>query len=289
MHNSLTLSLLRDKILTVILISKERFTMKKFFRTAAVLTLALMMGACASGEKTESDSAYIKDKGEMVIGITLFAPMNYYEGEELIGFETEFAQAVCEKIGVKPNFQEINWDAKEVELNSKNIDCIWNGMTITEERKTNMSVTKPYMANKQVMVTKAENLEKFCASIDGAAVVAEAGSAGETLVINNKYFANAQLTPADSMAKALMEVKAGTSDIAVVDYVASIGSIGEGTDFAELVVVPSEDFSPEEYGIAFRKGSDMTAEVDKAIDELKADGTLKEIADKYKLGDLLVE
>ena len=263
--------------------------MKKFLKTAAVLALALMMGACSSGEKTESDSAYIKDKGEMVIGITLFAPMNYYEGEELIGFETEFAQAVCEKIGVKANFQEINWDAKEVELNSKNIDCIWNGMTITEERKTNMSVTKPYMANKQVMVTKAENLEKYSEGVDGAAIVAEAGSAGEELATANEYFANAQFTPADSMAKALMEVKAGTSDIAVGDYVASIGAIGEGTDFAELGVVPIEDFSPEEYGIAFRKGSDMTAEVEEAIDALKADGTLKEIADKYKLGDLIAE
>ena len=128
--------------------------MKKFFRTAAVLALALMMGACSSGKKEVSDSAYIKDKGEMVIGITQFAPMNYYEGEELIGFETEFAKAVCEKLGVEPNFQEINWKSKEVELSSKNIDCIWNGMTINEERKANMSVTIPYMNNKQVMVVK---------------------------------------------------------------------------------------------------------------------------------------
>ncbi len=260
--------------------------MKKILKTFAALGVALMMlCACTS----TSDTSYIKDKGELVIGMTLFAPMNYYEGEELIGFETEFAKAVCEKIGVAPVFQEINWDAKEVELNSKNIDCIWNGMTITDERKENMSVTSPYMANKQVMVTKAEYLEKYTQSVEGAMIVAEAGSAGEELATANDFFKSAEFTPVDSMAKALMDVAAGTSDIAVVDYVASIGSIGEGTDFADLVVIPSEDFSPEEYGIAFRKDSDFTAEVEAAIAELKADGTLKAIADKYKLGDLIAE
>ena len=112
-------------------------------------------GAAFDDEVVAGDLAEIQAKGELVIGITLFAPMNYYdENEELIGFETEFAKAVCEKLGVAPKFVEINWDTKEIELNSKNIDCIWNGMTITEERATNMSISVPYMANKQVMVAK---------------------------------------------------------------------------------------------------------------------------------------
>ncbi len=116
--------------------------------------LIIKDGAANETEITEGDLAYIKSKGEMVIGITLFAPMNYYEGEELVGFETEFAKAVCDKLGVKAKFVEINWDAKEIELSSKNIDCIWNGMTITDERKANMSISVPYMQNKQVMVSK---------------------------------------------------------------------------------------------------------------------------------------
>lgn len=104
---------------------------------------------------TDSDWSYIKNKGELIIGITYFAPMNYEdENGELIGFETEFAKAVCEVLGVKAKFQEINWSAKETELASKNIDCIWNGMTITEEREENMSITIPYMQNKQVMIVK---------------------------------------------------------------------------------------------------------------------------------------
>lgn len=119
--------------------------------------LLIKDGEAFSDEYTEGDLQYIKDKGELVIGITLFAPMNYQdENNELIGFETEFAKAVCEKLGVKAKFVEINWDSKEIELSGKNIDCIWNGMTITDERIENMSLSVPYMQNKQVMVSKVK-------------------------------------------------------------------------------------------------------------------------------------
>ncbi len=107
--------------------------------------------------ETDSDWAYIKAKGELIVGITYFAPMNYKnDAGELVGFETEFAKAVGEVLGVNIKFQEISWSAKETELAAKNIDCIWNGMTITEERAENMSITIPYMANKQVMVVKSK-------------------------------------------------------------------------------------------------------------------------------------
>ena len=130
-------------------------TMDKIGKDYKLDALLIKDGKANEGEVIEGDLAYIKEKGELVIGITLFAPMNYYDdNNELIGFETEFAKAVCEKLGVKAKFVEINWDAKEVELESKNIDCIWNGMTITEERLANMSISVPYMQNKQVMVSK---------------------------------------------------------------------------------------------------------------------------------------
>lgn len=107
--------------------------------------------------ETDSDYQYIMDKGELIIGITLFSPMNYYNDDnKLVGFETEFAEAVCEKLGVKATFQVISWKAKETELAAKNIDCIWNGMTIDDERKENMSISIPYMQNKQVKVVKAK-------------------------------------------------------------------------------------------------------------------------------------
>ena len=107
--------------------------------------------------ETDSDWAYIKAKGELIVGITYFAPMNYKnDAGELVGFETEFAKAVCEYLGINVKFQEISWSAKETELAAKNIDCIWNGMTITDERAANMSITIPYMANKQVLVVKSK-------------------------------------------------------------------------------------------------------------------------------------
>lgn len=270
--------------------------LKKFFAlTLAVVMAAAMLTACGTTDTadtadtaaTESDWQYISDKGEMIIGITLFAPMNYKEGDRLVGFETEFAAAVCEKLGVNPKFQEIDWGSKEIELNSKNIDCIWNGMTITDERRENMSITDEYMNNRQVMIVKAENAEQYAESVDGADVAAEVDSTGYELAVSDDFFANAKCTAVDSQAKALMDVAAGTSDVAIVDYVTSIGSIGEGTDYADLVVVDKE-FDGDLYGVAFRKGSDVTEKVNEAMREVAADGTLEKIAEKYGLQELLL-
>ena len=232
-------------------------------------------------------------KEEFVIGITYFEPMNYFDDNgELVGFETEFAKAVCEKLGLEPKFQEIDWNTKETELNSGAIDCIWNGMTITDERKENMGISEPYMQNKQVLVVKAENLEKFsdAANFADAKIVAESKSAGETVATTDELFKDSVFTAVDTQAKTLMEVKSGTADAAILDYVASIGMIGEGTDYDMLTVVDKYEFSPEQYGIAFRKDdNEMREKFQKAIDELMADGTIEKIAKKYKLDSLLVK
>lgn len=241
--------------------------------------------------KTKSDYEYVKEKGTMKIGMTLFSPMDYYDdNNELTGFEVDFGTAVCEKLGVKPEFVEINWDSKEMELSSKSIDCIWNGLTITPERKESMSVSNPYMKNEQALIVKKENADKFKDNLGGAKVVAEQGSAGEELATGDEeFFKDIEFTPVDSQAKALMEVESGISDIAVVDYVMSIGSIGENTDYSDLVVVDGKKFSPEEYGIAFRKDSDITEKVNEIIKELTEDGTLETIASKYKLEASLIK
>lgn len=257
--------------------------MKKIL--SIILTAALLM-SCAVLFTSCGDK-------EFIIGITYFEPMNYFnDNGDLVGFETEFAKAVCEKLGYEAKFQEINWDAKETELNSGAIDCIWNGMTITPERKENMGISNPYMQNKQVLVVKAENAEKFAdkAALAGVTIVAEAGSAGETVAKEDKVFADSKYTAVSAQATALLEVKSGTASGAVIDYVASIGMIGEGTDYADLVVVEGYSFAEEEYGIAFRKDdTELREEFQKAIDELMADGTIERIAKKYKLQDLLVK
>ena len=267
---------------------------------AAKDTMAADAGSEAA-ESEGSDWAYIEGKGKMVVGITMFAPMNYEENGELIGFDTELTKAVCEKLGVEPEFIEINWDSKEVELNSKNIDCIWNGMCITEERKQNMSMSAPYLYNTQALVMKADREEEIMADISGKNVVAEQGSTGEgkltgdipdddTVEVSpSEFFKDVNYTPVDSMAKALLEVKAGTADVAVVDSVCALAMVGEGTDYADMVVNLDNNFGLQEYGIAFRKGSDTEAKVSAAIDELYAEGVVDEIAAKYGLTDILIK
>lgn len=239
----------------------------------------------------ESDLTAIKATGKLVVGITYFSPMNYIDDDgNLVGFETEFAKAVANKLGLEAEFVEIDWGTKEIELASKNIDCIWNGMTITPERAETMSISNPYMQNKQVLVAKAENADKYTTAegLKDATIVAEAESAGEGVANENALFAESNYIAVKDMATALMEVASGTADACIVDFVTSIGMIGEGTDYENLVVVETEEFSPEQYGIAFRKGSDATDAVNAAIAELIVDGTLPTIAANYKLGDLLI-
>ena len=264
----------------------------------AVMMMAGLITGIAAAE--ESDWDYISGKGKMVVGMTLFAPMNYYEGDEFVGFDTELTKAVGEKLGVEIEFIEINWDSKEIELNSKNIDCIWNGMCITPERKENMSMTNAYLYNTQAIVAKTDKMADLLANLEGVNVVAEQGSTGEgkllgtieddeTVVVSAKeFFSKSNYTAVDSMAKALMEVKSGTADIALVDSVCALAMVGEGTDYADMSVNLDNNFGLQEYGIAFRKGSDVTEKVNAIIVELTKDGTVAEIAARYGLTDALV-
>lgn len=234
------------------------------------------------------DWAYIADKGTFVAGITLFEPMNYYdENGELTGFETEFTKAVCEKLGVEPVFQEIEWEQKELELNSKNIDAIWNGLTVTEDRKENMAFSKSYVRNKQVVVINSKNADKYTdiASMAGASCAAESGSAGESAIQADSVLSQNEYIPTSAQKDVLLELKSGTIEVGVIDYVMAIASVGEGTDYSDLMIVDGIELAPEEYAVGLRKGDTETVEkVNSAIDELVADGTLKALAEKYGLG-----
>ena len=234
----------------------------------------------------DSDLAYIVGNGKMVIGITEYAPMNYYDDAgKLIGFDTEYAEAVCAKLGVAPEFVVINWDTKEMELEAKNIDCIWNGFTITEERKEALEFTDPYVKNMQVVVIKADNAATYVdtASLSGANLVAEMGSTGESSIADDANLSQASYVGVSKMADALLEVKAGTADAAVIDYVMAKAMVGEGTDYADLMIMDGVELAYEEYGVGFRKGSDAAAAVNEATAALIAEGSLPEIAAKYGL------
>ncbi len=234
----------------------------------------------------DSDLGYIVANGKMVIGITEYAPMNYYDDAgKLIGFDTEYAEAVCAKLGVAPEFVVINWDTKEMELEAKNIDCIWNGFTITEERKEALEFTDPYVKNMQVVVIKADNAATFVdtASLSGANLVAEMGSTGESSIADDANLSQANYVGVSKMADALLEVKAGTADAAVIDYVMAKAMVGEGTDYADLMIMDGVELAYEEYGVGSRKGSDAAAAVNEATAALIAEGSLPEIAAKYGL------
>ncbi len=251
--------------------------------TSTVASSAASGSAAASASETAaSDLDYIKEKGKMVIGYTVYEPMNYTDADgNFTGFDTELATAVCEKLGVEPEFVEINWDTKVVELDAKSIDCIWNGMTLTDDIMANTATTKAYAKNAQVVVVKEGTDYSSTADLVGKTVVAEAGSAGEAAIEGDENLAQADYVSKSVQTDCLMEVAAGTADAAVLDLTLANAMIGEGTDYASLKIV--DELNAEEYGVAFRKDSDTAAAVDAVFDELKADGTMQALADKYDL------
>lgn len=256
---------------------------------ALVLAAAAALGLCGCKGNTDSDWSYIEKKGELVVGITYFEPMNYFDDNgELVGFETEFTKAVCEKLGVTPKFQEINWDNKVFELDAKTIDVIWNGMTVNDELAQKIIFSTPYIRNKQVVIIKKSNADKYTdtASMANASVTAEIGSAGETAVKADENLSK-NYNGCAAQKDVLVEVMAGTTEIGVIDYVMAKASVGEGTDFSDLMIVESVTLAPEEYAIGIRKGdTELQAKINAAIDELVKDGTLKQIAEKYDLADV---
>ena len=258
--------------------------MKKLLSLVLVLMLAVtMFSAC--GEKAENAGEVAADtvakEGTMVIGYTIYEPMNYLEGEKLTGFDTEFAEAVCAKLGYTPEFVEINWDTKFVTLDSKKIDCIWNGMTISDEVKKNCDVSVPYVKNAQVVVMKKDVIDNYkdVESLKGLKFAAEAGSAGEQAIQENGLDGN--YSPVAAQTDAVLAVMGGQADACVIDITMAKAMTAEGTDYDSLTY--SLELTSEEYGIGFRKGSALTADVNKAIDELVADGTLPALAEKYAL------
>ena len=277
----------------------KRISRRSFLMAAGLGVAALGLAACggaasastaasassaASGSTAaaESDLDDIKGKGKMVIGYTVYEPMNYTDADgNFTGFDTELATAVCEKLGVEPEFVEINWDTKVVELDAKSIDWIWNGMTLTEDIMANTATTKAYAKNAQVVVVKDGTDYTSTADLADKTVVAEAGSAGEAAIQGDENLSKADYVSKSVQTDCLMEVAAGTADAAVLDLTLANAMIGAGTDYASLKIV--DELNAEEYGVAFRKGSDAAAAVDAAFDELKADGTMQALADKYDL------
>ncbi len=255
-------------------------------KIVSLLLVSLMMVTLLAGcSSQKEDWAYIEDKGTLVIGITLYEPMNYYdENGELTGFDTEFARAVCEKLGVEPVFQEIEWSQKEFELQSKSIDCIWNGLTVTEERKADMAFSTSYVENKQVVVIQAANAGTYTsiADLKDITICAESGSAGQSAIEDDAVLATNQFIGVAAQKDGLLEVKSGTCQACVLDYVLAKAVISEETDYSDLMIIEGIELAKEEYAIGLRLEDAETLEkINAAIDELMKDGTLEALGEKY--------
>ena len=234
--------------------------MKKILVLMMTLLMVLSISACGNSgkaEKTsgdaskkESDTDYVKGKGKLVIGITDYAPMDYLDTDGYwIGFDADMAKAFAKSLGVEAEFIEIDWDNKIMELDGKTIDCVWNGMTLTDEVTSSMACSNAYAV--------------------------EAGSAGEKEVSN----LDLKYTSVKTQADALMEVAAGTSDAAVIDSLMAAAMVGKGTSYANLTY--TVELNSEEYGVGFRKGSDLVNALNDFFASSYADGSMQSCAETY--------
>lgn len=268
----------------------------------AILLTAAMLAACiascgsagndvssvaenasdGSDTAADSDLAYIQGKGKLIIGMTDYAPMNYKEkgSDEWTGFDTEFAQKFGEKIGVEVEFVEIEWNSKQMELKSRSIDAVWNGMTITDEVTMTMDISNAYVKNAQVVVMAADKVADYTTAerMKDLTFAAESGSAGEAAI---KEAGFTKCTVVKTQALALLEVKSGSADACVIDITMANSMTGSGTSYADLA--KGIELTTEEYGVGFRQGSDMVAVFNSFMEEVYNSGWLKELAAKYEL------
>ena len=270
---------------------------KVFAMTMAILMLVLCLAGCGKKEQTatttadgaqqnttadtNTDSAYVKSNGKLVIGITEFAPMDFQkEGNtEWVGFDADLAKAFAAELGVEAEFVVINWDNKEFELNSKSIDCVWNGMTLTDGVKAAMETSNAYCKNAQVVVLPKDKAANYSSVEDlkDLSFAAEGGSAGEEILTELGY----NVTPVTAQSDAIKEVAAGTSDAAVIDLLMAGAMIGEGTSYDNLTF--SFELTSEEYGVGFRKGSDLAQKLNDFFVKAYADGTMAKLVEQYSI------
>lgn len=231
--------------------------------------------------KTVADLDKVKDANKIVVGITDYEPIDYKVkgSDEWVGFDADLVRAVADKMGIKVEFVVINWDNKFIELNSGTIDCIWNGMTVSDSVKKNCDISDAYAGNSQVVVMKKDVLSKYkdkdAVKAANLTIAVEKGSAGEA---EAKKLSN-NVVSLSAQSDALKEVKSGTADACIIDSTMANSMTKEGTDFSNLGY--SISLTTEEYAAGFRKGSDLTAEVNRILAEFKTDGTMDKLSEKY--------
>lgn len=256
--------------------------MKKFLAilVTAVLAVTACMGLTACGAKKVGES------GKIVVGVTDYAPMDYIENGKWVGFDAELSEKVFTDLGYEVEFKEIDWDTKIVTLNSGNIDVIWNGMTVTDELLNNVLLSNVYLQNQQYAVVKMDSTISAKADLTGKKVAVESGSAAEDAMEG----INCTLNKLSNQNAAVMEVAAGTSDVAIVDYTMALTlTTSASSEYTGVLKMVDLGFEVEEFAIAFRQAdSKLCFNVNKKIDELKKSGYIETLAIKYGIENLLI-
>lgn len=259
--------------------------MKKILSLLLVLVLAASVAVAA-----DNSLDYIKGKGVFVLGLDdSFPPMGFRDKSgEITGFDIDLAKEVCKRMGVELKLQPIDWNAKILDLNSKDIDVIWNGLTITAERKEKIEFSKPYIANRQIVIVKAGSGIDKKADLAGKVVGVQMGSSADDAVKGDAATMKSMsdIVKFEDNVQALMDLEIGRLDAVVVDEILGRYYIAKKEGVFD---VATDFFAEEEYGIGFRKGEKaFVAEVDRILDEMAQDGSAAAISKKWFGEDVLV-
>lgn len=258
--------------------------MKKVLSLVLALAMMLALAACGAGTDA-SDLSYVKNKGTLIVGITDFKPMDYKDKNgKWVGFDADMATAFAKSLGVKVKFIEIEWGNKIMELKTKSVDCLWNGMTLTDEVKNSMATSNTYCDNAQVVVLPSNKADKYqnVDSLKKLKFAVESDSAGE----KEAKAKNLNCTSVESQSAAVMEVASGSSDACVIDLLMASAMTGKGTSYPKLT--HTVKLNSEQYGVGFRTGSDLTAALNKFFVSSYKDGSMQKIAKTYGIQETLI-
>lgn len=286
---------------------------KKLWKTAAVIMAAsaMLLTACGgTGDNTSSENTEaqegnssnaasgesesgedlslqkVKDAGKFVLGLdATFKPMGYTdENNEIVGFDIDLAEAVCEKLGVELVKEPINWDTKEQDLSVGKIDCIWNGLSVSPSREEAFNLSEPYMKNAMVFVVPESSDINSADDLVGKKVIVQNGSTAQDTLTASQLAANMEISSIATNVEALQQMDINLVDAVFMDEVVAQYEIQNSGKAYRIL---DEGLSEEEYAIAFRKEDQaLRDEVQKILSELKADGTVEEISTKWFGSDI---
>lgn len=253
------------------------------------ILMAIILVGCQAQEVEEVDNSLnnIIESGKMVVGFTEYPPMGFKENGEVTGFDIDIAKAVGEKLGVEIEFVYIDWDAKVLELDAGNIDMIWNGLTITEDRKKEILFSKPYFNNRIVILTLKDSSINSISDLAEKNVGVELQSSGQSALESSDVYSSInEMVKFTTITEAVLDLKAGGIDAIVADEIFARYAVSKEVDAYKI---PEDVFSSENYGIGFRlEDVALRDKIDQIIDELAEDGTALEISLKWFGEDLLL-